>query len=177
MSLPGLTVRRAGPGQEAQLSALAERTFRAAYGPANTAADLALHLERHCSPAYFARRLADPGSSVLLAEVQGAAAGYAELAPGEPPPEVPARARQLVRFYLEQEWIGRGVSGPLMAAAIEEARARGAQTLWLTVWEEAPRPIAFYRKCGFRQAGTVGFTIGTDVQRDLLMVLDLGRSV
>ncbi len=173
MTPPVVTIRRAQPGEAPQLAALAERTFVAAYGPANTPADLALHLLRHCSAGYFTRRLADPDGTVLLAEVDGAIAGYAELARGETPAGVPEPARQLVRFYLEQAWLGRGIAGALMAAAVEEARSRGAVALWLTVWEAAPRPIAFYRKCGFRQAGVVPFTIGADVQQDLLMVRDL----
>lgn len=177
MTPPGLIIRRAQPGEARELAALAERTFMAAYGPANTPADLALHLSQHCSSAYFERRLADPESSVLLAEAAGSPAGYAELAPGQTPVGVRPPARQLVRFYLEQAWIGRGVSGPLMVAAIEEARSRAAETLWLTVWEAAPRPIAFYLKCGFRQAGMVSFTIGADVQQDLLMVRDLRAPV
>lgn len=156
-----------------ELAALAGRTFVAAYGAANTAADLALHLQQTCSVAYFTRRLADAGSAVLLAETAGGMAGYAELAEGMTPAGVPEPARQLVRFYLEQQWIGRGVSAPLMAAAIEEARSRAVEHLWLTVWEAAPRPIAFYKKCGFRQAGTITFTVGADPQRDLLMILDL----
>jgi GNAT superfamily N-acetyltransferase len=147
---PGFIIRRAQTLEAHDVAALAGRTFVAAYGASNTPADVALHLSQHCSTAYFERRLADP------------------LTTGVHPP-----ARQLVRFYLEQSWIGRGVSGPLMVAAIEEARSRGAEALWLTVWEAAPRPIAFYLKCGFRSAGTIPFRIGTDVQRDLLMVRDL----
>jgi hypothetical protein len=41
------------------------------------------------------------------------------------------------------------------------------------VWEQSPRAIAFYRKSGFIEAGTTPFTLGTSVQRDLLMSLRL----
>lgn len=173
MTPTDLIIRRAHPGEKADLAALAERTFVAAYGAANTPANLALHVRQTCTVAYFTRRLADPGSSVLLAETEGGVAGYAELAPGETPPGVPEPARQLVRFYLEQRWIGRGIAAPLMAAAVQEARDRAAEHLWLTVWEAAPRPIAFYTKHGFRRSGAITFTVGADPQRDLLMILNL----
>lgn len=176
MTPADLTIRRAQPGEEELLSALAARTFREAYGSANSPEDLARHLQQHCSVAYFARRLAEPTSSVLVAETGGAVAGYAELAKGTTPDGVPEPARQLVRFYLEQAWIGRGISGPLMAASVAEARDRGAMHLWLTAWEQALRPIAFYRKCGFRAIGTIGFAVGADLQRDLLLVMDLRGS-
>lgn len=177
MTAPALIIRRAHAGEETELAALAERTFVAAYGAANTPEDLALHLQQTCTAEYFARRLAEPASCVLVAEAGGRTAGYAELAQGVTPSRVPEPARQLVRFYLEQEWIGRGIAAPLMAAAVRDGRDRGARSLWLTVWEAAPRPIAFYLKCGFRPSGTITFTVGADPQQDLLMVLDLLSAV
>ena len=56
-----------------------------------------------------------------------------------------------------------------MAAARAAAAAEGARTLWLGVWERNERAIAFYRKCGFRDAGTHVFTLGRDRQRDLVL--------
>jgi diamine N-acetyltransferase len=72
-----------------------------------------------------------------------------------------------------REWHGRGVSRPLMDAAIAEARARGGQRIWLGVWEENPRAIAFYRKCGFIEVGTQDFRLGNDLQRDRVMSMEL----
>jgi ribosomal protein S18 acetylase RimI-like enzyme len=57
-----------------------------------------------------------------------------------------------------------------MDAVVAAARSRGARTLWLGVWERNARGIAFYRKCGFRPAGTQTFVLGTDPQRDLVLV-------
>ena len=45
----------------------------------------------------------------------------------------------------------------------------GADVVWLGVWEENPRGIAFYRKCGFAVVGSHIFVVGTDPQRDVLM--------
>jgi MOSC domain-containing protein YiiM len=57
-----------------------------------------------------------------------------------------------------------------MAATVSAARARGAETLWLGVWERNPRAIRFYARCGFVDAGEKSFIVGTDVQRDRVMV-------
>jgi RimJ/RimL family protein N-acetyltransferase len=38
------------------------------------------------------------------------------------------------------------------------------------VWEHNPRAQAFYAKCGFVQAGTKPFVVGTDVQNDWVML-------
>ena len=55
-----------------------------------------------------------------------------------------------------------------MNAAIDAARARGAQTLWLGVWERNPRAVAFYEKYGFTRVGEHTFMLGDDAQTDWL---------
>ena len=53
------------------------------------------------------------------------------------------------------------------------AAKRGAATVWLTVWNQNPRAIAFYRTMGFTNAGRVSFHLGNDEQTDFLMVRSL----
>jgi ribosomal protein S18 acetylase RimI-like enzyme len=80
---------------------------------------------------------------------------------------VPRRSR-LLRFYVDRAWHGRGVAHTLMAV-FAAARARGAQTLWLGVWEHNARAIAFYHRHGFEDVGSHEFVLGTDRQIDRLM--------
>ena len=174
MSTPrGLAIRIAAPADAAQLADLAARTFRDAFGAANQAADLALHLETHYTPERMRRELEDPDGETLLAEVDGQPAGYAQIVPRDPPLDLGAGGRMVHRFYLEQSWVGRGVAGPLMEAVRRAARTRGARYLWLTVWQENPRAIGFYRKCGFVSRGTTIFTVGNDPQVDWVMAAPL----
>jgi ribosomal protein S18 acetylase RimI-like enzyme len=56
-----------------------------------------------------------------------------------------------------------------MTAAVDAAKAAGAHTLWLGVWERNQRAIAFYRKSGFADVGTQIFVLGTDHQHDLVL--------
>ena len=48
--------------------------------------------------------------------------------------------------------------------------------LWLGVWERNPRAIAFYRKAGFVEVGSHTFVLGSDPQRDLVLVAPLAAS-
>jgi ribosomal protein S18 acetylase RimI-like enzyme len=80
---------------------------------------------------------------------------------------------ELVRFYVVRDWHGRGVAQRLMDACVAEARRRGGRTLWLAVWQENPRAIAFYRKAGFRLAGTTTFRLGSQVQDDDVMAMTI----
>jgi ribosomal protein S18 acetylase RimI-like enzyme len=61
----------------------------------------------------------------------------------------------------------------MMDAVVDAARARGARTLWLGVWERNVRAQKFYRKCGFIEIGTQTFVLGRDPQTDLVMLRPL----
>ncbi len=54
-----------------------------------------------------------------------------------------------------------------------QARAWGADMLWLGVWEHNDRALAFYARQGFREAGDHVFQIGQQIDRDLILVKDL----
>jgi GNAT superfamily N-acetyltransferase len=170
---PGLSIRIAQPPEADRLADLAARTFRDAFGAANHPADLALHLGTHFTAERLRAELEDPEWETLLAEVEGEPAGYAQLVPRDPPLDLGAGGRMVQRFYLEQAWIGRGVAAPLMQAVQRAARRRGAQYLWLTVWQQNPRAIGFYGKCGFVTRGTTTFRVGNDPQVDWVMAAAL----
>lgn len=53
-----------------------------------------------------------------------------------------------------------------MQATIEAAATRGAQSLWLGVWEHNPRAMAFDGKYGIRRVGQYTFVLGGDAQTD-----------
>jgi diamine N-acetyltransferase len=170
----GLLIRPAVSGEAAPLARLMERTFRDAFGAANRPEDLAIHVARSYSAERQRQEIADPTMAVLVAEVEGQLCAYAQLRPGEAPPAVTGpEPMQLWRFYLDQAWLGTGVAQALMEAVKREARTRGARTLWLGVWEENPRGIAFYRKMGFSEVGRFLFHVGDDPQQDLIMTHSL----
>ena len=115
--------------------------------------------------------------ATLLAESGGEIVAYAQLHLGkaaEGVERIGTGAAYVARFYVDHAGHGRGVAQALVDAAEAEARRRGAPVLWLSVWKENPRAIAFYRKRGFEVRGEVPFLFGTDLQEDWLMALELG---
>ena len=80
------------------------------------------------------------------------------------------RPGEIQRLYVVEDWHGKGVAQALMQACIEAMQRRGADVVWLGVWEHNPRAIAFYGKFGFVVAGEHVFSLGGDQQRDLVMV-------
>jgi ribosomal protein S18 acetylase RimI-like enzyme len=169
-----LMIRRAEPIDAARLASFAARTFSDTYAAYNDPADMAEHLRAKYGEAIQAAEIRDPTATYLLAELEGELAGFAFLHFEHGPDGVALeRPVELVRFYVAREWHGRGVAQMLMAGCVQDARQRGAGTLWLSVWEENSRAISFYRKSGFRLAGTVRFKLGSQLQDDHMMTLAL----
>jgi len=169
-----VSVRPAGPDDADALAAFAERAFRDAFGPHNRAEDM----DAYCGAAFAVDRqrgeLADRARYTALAVRRGELAGYVQLCGAPPPPCVTGpQPLELKRLYVDQRWHGGGVAAALMAHALEIAEQRGAQTLYLAVWEHNHRAIAFYRKYGFEQVGSAAFTLGSDRQIDPVMALRL----
>lgn len=173
------TIRRAAIDDAAALSHLGATTFRETFAGENTPEDMARYLAEAFTPEQQAAEITDPASTVLLAEFHGEAGtelvGYAHLIAGPVPEAVRGPAPlELKRIYVARAWHGQGVAQALMAAAIEAARARGARTLWLGVWERNPRAMAFYAKYGFTRVGEYTFVLGSDTQTDWLFVRSVG---
>jgi ribosomal protein S18 acetylase RimI-like enzyme len=169
MSEPGFRIRRAVPADAPALAALGERTFRETFGPSNRPGDLAAHVAATYGADLQAGELADPRWTTLVADA-GELIAFAQLRAGEAPACVTGPDPiELLRFYVDQRWHGRGIAAALMAATLEAAAERGAATLWLGVWERNPRAIAFYRKLDFRDVGSHEFVLGTDLQTDRVM--------
>lgn len=171
-------VRPATIADAARLSRLGATTFRETFEGENTPEDIARYLAESFTPEKQAAEIGDPAGAVLLAErdLAGSAelVGYAHLVSGPPPAAVQgASPLELKRLYVARAWHGQGVAQALMDAAIDAARARGAGTLWLGVWERNPRAVAFYAKYGFTRVGEHTFMLGGDAQTDWLLARSL----
>ncbi|MCE2902589.1 MAG: GNAT family N-acetyltransferase [Gemmatimonas sp.] len=171
---PIVTTRYATAADARALADLAARTFQDTFAADNDPAEMARHLASAYGEDQQGREIADATITTLLVDADGALAGYAQLRRGPPPAGVPREAPvELWRFYVDRAWHGRGVAQVLMQQVIEVARAAGAGTLWLGVWERNPRAQAFYRKSGFTDVGAHVFMLGTEAQTDRLFARPL----
>jgi diamine N-acetyltransferase len=165
-----LTIRHANLDDAGLLAELGARTFSEAFADENTPEDMAAYIASSFNLTQQTAELADPTTTFLIAEIDGVAAGYAQLRAGEPAACIKgARPVELVRLYVSSEWLGRGVGEALMRACIDEARQAGHETIWLGVWERNGRARAFYCKWDFDTVGEHVFQLGSDSQTDILM--------
>ncbi len=167
-------IRVAVPDDVDLLIELGLRTFNDTFAHLNSVEDMEAYISTAFTREQILSELADPLSTFLLAETNGRAIAYAKLHRGEAPDGVsPARAIELARLYVDKEMHGKGVAHKLMEEMLRLATAEAFTSIWLGVWEHNERAKAFYRKCGFRDAGTHIFQLGSDPQTDLLMVREV----
>ena len=174
---PSIQVKPAGPGDALLLARLGEETFYESFAADNEPENIAAYVLANFSLERQAAELADVNTAFFIAEVDGYAIGYTKLRVGTPPEPVPGdRVIEIARIYSRQEWIGLGVGRALMKACLEEAANRRCEAIWLGVWVQNSRAIAFYRKWGFEVVGKQGFRMGNDEQTDLVMCRRTGRA-
>ena len=164
-------IRRASHEDAAALASLGRRIFAATFAADNRPEDMAMYLDATYSPEHQAREIAHPALAYFVAEADDQIAGYALLRSGVAPPcVVTPRPLEVVRFYVDTPWHGSGVAQRLMDRCTTEGQQRAATALWLGVWERNARAIRFYAKAGFRDVGAQSFVLGTDVQKDRVMM-------
>jgi diamine N-acetyltransferase len=175
---PNVQIRPAGPRDALLLARLGEETFYESFAADNEPENIAAYVLANFSPERQAAELADLNTVSFIAEVEdGHAIGYTKLKEGTPPEPVPGdRVIEIARIYSRQEWIGLGVGRALMKASLEEASRRGCEAIWLGVWDQNNRAIAFYRKWGFEVVGKQSFHMGNDEQTDLVMCRRIGEA-
>ena len=80
---------------------------------------------------------------------------------------------EVERIYVLKEFHGKQIGQILFDKALEIAKEKKINYLWLGAWEKNPRAIRFYEKNGFVQFSTHLFKVGADEQTDVMMRREL----
>ena len=161
-----MAIRRAVASDAAALAAFGARIFIETFGPENRPEDIDAYVTKTYGVAQQGTEIDDPQIVTLLVESNGALIGFAQL-------RAERDAVEIARFYVDRSWQGRGVARQLMDACFATARDGRAARIWLGVWEKNLRAIAFYEKCGFHDIGSHPFVLGSDLQTDRLMEVQI----
>lgn len=167
-----IAYRDAGPEDAALLADLSRRGFVETFGHLYRREDLDAFL-RKLNEEDWRRELADPDFQVRLAEDGGEAAGFIKLGPLSLPVEPRGAALELRQLYFLKPWHGLGLSQALMDWMFVEARRRGAEELYLSVWSENHRARRFYERYGFVYVGPYAFMVGEQADEDHILRLDM----
>jgi diamine N-acetyltransferase len=170
----GVSYRVAQPADAEALDALFRGQFRDSYSHRYGESDMALFFAARGVDGWR-RDLIDPACAVRVAVAGQAIVGYAKLGPMSLPHDVGGRrALELRQLYVRTSWHGRGLGAALAGWAIDEARRRGAEDLYLAVFPFQRQARSFYGRMGFEELTTFRFTLGTVEDDDMICRMDLG---
>jgi len=179
-----IAIRRGRENDALCVAVLATQLFLDTYATGGIRPDLAREVLTGYSQEAFARRLADPATTFLLAERVGEEKGaephlvaFAEVTVNPSPPvdvESPGRAAaELVRLYVQRPFQGMGLGTDLLQRAEQVASEQGAEALWLSAWSGNRAALAFYLACGYRTAGTGEYIFEGRTYETKILVKDL----
>lgn len=167
-------IRPAVPDDAAILADLGVRTFRETFERICSVEDMEAFLARTYGEALQRAELADPSRPGAVLEIDGQPSGFLQLRLGYSEPGVTGQHPvELQRIYVLRACHGGGYGAALMQVAMDLAHAWGADQLWLGVWENNHKALAFYGRWGFREVGEHIFKIGDQVDRDLILAKEL----
>ena len=100
--------------------------------------------------------------------------GYLKLNVGSAQTELQDdKALEIERIYVLKEFHGKKVGQLLYEKAIQIAKQKNVDYVWLGVWEENHRAVRFYKKNGFVPFDKHIFKLGHEEQTDIMMKLPL----
>ena len=163
-----VTYRDACPADAAELDRIFDRSFCDTFAHLYRSEDLEAFLSGFGVPEWEAQ-LRDPGCAFRIAEVDGEPVGYVKIGPQKLPVETSRPSLLLDQLYLLKEHHGAGIAHGLMDWALCEAKRRGAEEIYLTVFTENHRARRFYDRYGFEAVGRYDFMVGSHADEDVIM--------
>ncbi|MFT3947395.1 MAG: GNAT family N-acetyltransferase [Agriterribacter sp.] len=156
------------------LQKIGKQTFSETFSSSNTDEDMRKYLDENFSLAKLAKELNNKDSLFYFATINGQVIGYLKLNFGAAQTELKDNtAVEIERIYVLQAFHGKKVGQLLYQKAIQVAKQKNAEYVWLGVWEDNTRAIQFYRKNGFIEFSKHIFRLGNDEQTDIMMKLQL----
>jgi ribosomal protein S18 acetylase RimI-like enzyme len=132
------------------------------------------YLDKAMNVAQLERELKNKVSQFYFALQNQEVIGYLKVNMGDAQTElIDKNAFEIERIYVVKNYLGKHVGKLLFDFAIDLAKKLNKNKVWLGVWEKNERAINFYQKNGFITFDSHKFKLGSDIQTDLLMALEL----
>lgn len=160
------------------LQKISRETFIETFAALNTAANMEKYLEEKLSVQQLQSEIEDTNTAFYFALLDQNIIGYLKLNFSTSQTEIKAdNTVEIERIYVQQAYLGKNIGLQLFQKAVEIAKEKAAEFLWLAVWEENERAIRFYKKNGLHIFGQHHFQLGDDLQTDFMMKLPLSNTI
>jgi ribosomal protein S18 acetylase RimI-like enzyme len=168
--MESILITRVGVEDLKKLQAISRVTFEQTFSEHNNDSDMETYLNSSFSDEKLISEIKNAHSEFYFAIEAEKIVGYLKVNTGDAQTEKKdMSAFEIERIYVDQKYLGKKIGQLLFNKAIEIAKAKCASYLWLGVWEENHRALAFYNKNGFVPFDKHIFKLGNDEQTDIMM--------
>ena len=165
-------IEKVNENEVAQLQSISRQTFAETFSDSNSKENMNKYLTENLSIEKLSEELNNENSHFFFIKDGERNIGYLKLNMGPSQTELKDEtALEIERIYVIQEYQGKKVGQQLYEKAIQVAKEKKAQYVWLGVWEENHKAIQFYNKNGFQVFDKHVFVLGDEKQTDLMMRL------
>jgi len=171
-----ITIRKATISDLEIIQEISKQTFIETFADVNTPENMENYVRENFNSAQVASEINNPKSEFYLAILDNETIGYLKLNFGNAQNEMfNKQALEIHRIYVLKAFLGKKIGQLLLDEVIKIGHQSGVDYLWLGVWEENHRALQFYSKNGFIEFNKHIFTLGNDIQTDLLMRLEINK--
>lgn len=169
-TMEDVTLSRITPADIEALKAIGKQTFIETFAAHNSAEDMIVYLQNSFAHDKLMAEITNPESEFYFAHLAGEVIAYLKINTGSSQTEIrEASGLEIERIYVLQQYQGKKVGQFLYEWALQIARTRNFEYVWLGVWEHNTKAMAFYQKNGFVAFDKHVFTLGADDQTDIMM--------
>jgi ribosomal protein S18 acetylase RimI-like enzyme len=150
------------------------QTFTETFAEHNTKSDMQKYTSDNLNIKKLTEEFNTINSEFYFIRFENKVIGYLKLNSSESQTEFHNdNALEIERIYVLKEFHGKHIGKLLLEKAIDIAKEKQRDYIWLGVWENNEKAIAFYNKHGFIKYDKHIFKLGNDEQTDIMMKLIL----
>lgn len=172
-----IVIKTARQGDAETVADIGRRTFYETWKSVNTEEDLQQYMQKAFEIEKLKQEITNAETNTFLfIYVDNELGGYVKLRNDRTPAGLTdVRALELERIYVLKKFQDKKAGKALMDHVIEIAEKNNYSWIWLGVNQENYKAINFYKRYGFEVFGTKQFILGTAVDEDYLMKVELKR--
>lgn len=151
-------------------------TFVDTFASQNTEKNMKMYMDKAFNINKLEAELQNEYSMFYFIHIDQEIAGYLKLNTETAQTEnVLPETLEVERIYIRTKYQRRGLGKELLTMALAKAKQLNKRTVWLGVWEENSKAIAFYQSLDFVHHGAHCFYMGDEKQTDFIMVKQINE--
>lgn len=155
-----ISILKAQETDVAFLSEVGKKTFVEAHGHSAPKADIESYINEKYAIELIKAELSDPQISYHIIYLNGIPAGFSKISFDTRNANIPLeKVSKLDRIYLLKEFHGFQLAYELFQFNRQLSLEKNQKGMWLFVWVENQKAIAFYKKLGFQIIANYDFQI------------------